>query len=98
MIFYPLIVLLLADLFDVVEQLAHAQLQLGQLFLASYLTIVDGILADFDVQVNTQCTATAKPCGRVRVQADDVLACHVSGERETTFCAVQLKFAMDINY
>ena len=64
---YPLVVLLLAYLLDVVEQLADAQLQLGELLLASHLAIVDGILADFDVQMNTERGAAAKPRRRVRV-------------------------------
>ncbi len=47
------------------------------------------MLAHFDVQVHAQ-VAAAEPGGRVRVQADDVLAWHVRGEGEATLSAVQL--------
>ena len=75
----PLVVLLLADLVGLVEQLADAQLQLGELLLARELVVVDGVLAHLDVQVDAQ-VAAAEPGARVRVEADEVLAGRVRRE------------------
>lgn len=87
---YTLIVLLLVDLVNLVKQLTHAKLQLGQLFLAGKLVVVNGMLADLYVQVDSQ-IATTEPGGRIRVQANDMFTRHVGGEWESTFGAVKLK-------
>ena len=76
---YALVVLLLVDLVDLIEQLTHAELQLGQLLLAGKLVVVNGVLAHLNVQVHAQVAAT-EPGSRVRVQANDMLARHVRGE------------------
>lgn len=50
---YSLIVLLLLDLIDLLHQLAHSQLQLGQLVFRGNLGIVVRVLAHLDVKVNS---------------------------------------------
>lgn len=50
---YSLVVLLLLDLIDLLHQLAHSQLQLGQLVFRSDLCIVIRMLANLDVQMNS---------------------------------------------
>lgn len=50
---YPLVILLLLDLFHLIEQLAGPQLQLCQLVLGSNLWVVVGMLPDLDIQVHT---------------------------------------------
>lgn len=50
---YPLVILLLLDLFHLVEQLAGPELQLCQLVLGSNLRVVVGMLPDLDIQVHT---------------------------------------------
>lgn len=84
-----LIILLLADLVDLVEELTNAKLQLGELFFAGQLVVVDRVLADLNVQMDSQ-IAAAKPSRRVRVETNDVLTGHVRREREATLGAVQL--------
>lgn len=81
---YPLIVLFLGDLLDLVEQLADAQLQLGQFLLLCHLGIVDGVLADLNVQVDAQLRA-AEPVRGVRVQAQRVLARRVRHKGDRTY-------------
>lgn len=46
---YPLVILLLLDLFHLVKQLAGPELQLGQLVLGSNLRVVVGMLPDLDI-------------------------------------------------
>ena len=50
---YPLVVLFLGDLFDLVEQLADPELQLRQLLFLGDIGVVDGVLAHLDVQVDS---------------------------------------------
>ena len=45
----PLVVLLFGDLFDLVEKLANAQLQFGQLVALHDLLVVVGVLAHLNV-------------------------------------------------
>lgn len=49
----PLVVLLLLDLVHLLHQLSHSQLQLGQLVLGGNLSVVVGVLAHLDVQVDS---------------------------------------------
>lgn len=49
---HSLIVLLLLDLIDLLHQLAHPELQLGQLVFGCNLCIVICVLSHLDVQVN----------------------------------------------
>ena len=49
---HPLVVLLLGDLLDLVEELPDAELELAQLLLLRHVRVVDGVLADLDVQVD----------------------------------------------
>ena len=50
---HPLVVLLLGDLLDLVEELPDAELELAQLLLLRHVRVVDGVLADLDVQMDT---------------------------------------------
>ncbi len=48
---YPLIILFLGDLFNLVQELTDSELKLGQLLLLSDVGVVDCVLADLDVQM-----------------------------------------------
>jgi len=74
-----LIVLFLGDLLHLIQQLTDSQLELGELLLLSHICVVDGMLADLNVEMHTKLRAT-KPGCRVGVHANDVLAGCVGGE------------------
>lgn len=46
---YPLVILLLLDLFHLIKQLASSELQLRQFVLGSNLRVVVGMLSNLDV-------------------------------------------------
>lgn len=50
---YPLVILLLLDLFHLIKQLAGSELELCQLVPGSDLGVVVGVLPNLDVQVHT---------------------------------------------
>ena len=49
----PLIVLLLGDLFHLVEELADSKLKLRKLLLLSDVSVIDGVFANLDVEMNS---------------------------------------------
>lgn len=49
---HPLVILLLLDLFHLIQQLASSELELGQFVLGSDLGVVVGMLPNLDVQVH----------------------------------------------
>lgn len=49
---YPLIILFLWDLFNLIKQLTHPELNLSQFLLAGNIAVVDGMLADPDIQMD----------------------------------------------
>lgn len=84
---YSLVVLLLGNLVHLVQQLPDTKLQLGEFLFLSNVGIVDGMLADLDVEVDTQ-LRSAEPSRAVGVHADYVLAGGVRSERNATLRAV----------
>ena len=69
---HPLIVLLFGDLLSLVEELTDSKLELRKFLLLSDVSVIDGVLANLDVEVNSQ-LSSAEPLGAVRVEADHVL-------------------------
>ena len=47
-----MVVLLLGDLLNLIKELPDAELQLAELLLLGHVGVVDGVLADLDVQVD----------------------------------------------
>lgn len=78
-----LVILFLSDLFHLVEQLTDSQLQLGELLLLGYICVIDGVLADLNVEVDSELGAT-EPGGGIRVHTDDVFAGRMTGEGDTS--------------
>ena len=50
---HPLVVLLLGDLLSLVEELADSKLELRKFLLLSDVSVIDGVLANLDVEVNS---------------------------------------------
>jgi hypothetical protein len=50
---YPLIILFLSNLFNLVEELSYSKLEFVQLIFSSDLLVVVGMLSDLDVKVDT---------------------------------------------
>jgi len=84
-----LIVLLLGDLLHLIQQLADAQLQLGQLVFRRDLSVIVRMLANLNVKMDSKLTA-AEPGGGIGMKADDVFARQMAGECEAPLGAVLL--------
>ena len=50
---HPLVVLLLGDLLGLVEELTDSKLELRKFLLLSDVSVIDGVLANLDVEVNS---------------------------------------------
>jgi len=50
----PLVVLLLGDLLNLIQKLAHSQLKLCQLLFLSNIGIINCVLANLDVKVDSE--------------------------------------------
>jgi len=77
-----LIILLLRDLLHLIQQLTNSQLQLGQLILGRDLSVIVGVFAHLDVEMNSE-LPTAEPRGGVGMKADDMFAWKMTGECES---------------
>ena len=50
---HPLVVLLLGDLLSLVEELTDSKLELRKFLLLSDVSVINGVLANLDVEVNS---------------------------------------------
>lgn len=80
----PLVVLLLLDLFHLVQKLSDPQLQLGQFVFGCDLGVVVGVFTNLNVQVDSQFSPSKqRHLGGVGVKADLMLSWCVGREGES---------------
>jgi hypothetical protein len=49
---YPLVILLLGNLFHLVHQLPESEMKFGQFFLLSHLSVIDSVFTYLDVEMD----------------------------------------------